>query len=365
MAFKRPTPKNLSADEMSNIVTSCSQQTGKSTRIRTYDKDYPVFEVPINKKVLAYIPNHVITTPEGTVDLRKDKFAAHQVIDGRNFCTIRCSSGIQSESLGLDGTCPLCDASGEVWDLYNKEYAEIALQKGIATDSPEAKDGLKQTRIDLLNKQVIKPAEVWLTFPIVVIDCVEKDGQSTTTPKRNDKGEIMGTPMWYSIREKTYTEKWGKALETAPSEDDMTPVHPGGLWAVLNFTYESKDGKHDKMGSARALAVGFKSMGADFAPWASHFDELTEGWTPEKAMEVLVDNQLRDMSELTDVANQLLKPVRDKLSMYALAGGAVATPNAGAIPTSADSALSSFGAVPASVPEVPQVPTGDASMGVQ
>ena len=379
MAFKRPTPKTLSADEMNNLVASASQQTGKAVRIKTYDKDYPVFETPINQKVLVYIPNHVVTEPDGTISLRKDKFAAHQVIDGRSYGTIRCTAGLQSETLGLDGTCPLCDASAEVWDLYNREYAEIAAQKGIAVDAPEAKDGLKQVRIDLLSKQVIKPAEVWYTFPIVVIECTEADGKLTTTPKKNEQGQIVGKPMWYSIREKTYIDKWVKAFETAPTEDDVAPTHPGGLWAVLNFTYESKDGKHDKMGSARALAVGFKNMSADYAQWATYFDQLTEDWTPQKAMEVLVDNALRDMNEQKEVADTLLKPVRDKIAMYELSKGGVA-PAIGAQSTG-DAALASFGAQPTSAPTadgavatgapasvptgVPQVATADANIGVQ
>lgn len=374
MAFKRPTPKtNLSTEEMSALVSLSSQQTGKASRVKTYDPNFPVFEVPVNQKLLVYIPNHIVTEPDGTISLRKDKFAAHQVIDGRSYSTIRCTAGLQSEALGLDGSCPLCDASAEVWDLYNREYAEIAAARNIAVDSPEAKEDLKQVRIDLLSKQVIKPAEVWYTFPIVVIECTEVDGKLTTTPKKNEQGQISGKPMWYSIREKTYIDKWVKGLETAPSEDDVPPTHPGGLWAVLNYTYESKDGKHDKMSSAKSLSVGFKAMSADYTQWATYFDQLTEEWTPMKAMEVLVDNALRDMNEQKEVADTLLKPVRDKIALYDLSKGGVA-----GIPaqSGADATLASFGATPVAgvgtptaptgAPSgVPQVPTADTNIGVQ
>lgn len=110
----------------------------------------------------------------------------------------------------------------------------------------------------------------------------------------------------------------GKAFETVATVDDIIPTHPGGLWAILNFTYESKDGKHDKMQSAKNLQVGFKPMSEDYVQWASYYDQLTEGWTPEKAIEVLVDNAVRDGAEMTEVADQLLKPVRDKLAMFNL-----------------------------------------------
>lgn len=378
MAFKRPTPKQLSQEEFSKVIDASSQQTGKATRLRTYDPNYPVFEVPVNQKVLAYIPNHTVMEADGVTTLRKDKFAAHQVREGRNYATIRCTSGIQSESLQLDGSCPLCDASAEVWELYNLEYKEIAKSKGLNPDAPEDHEALKPVRVDLLKNMVVSAPEVWYTFPIVVIECtVDAQGNPTTTPKKNEQGQINGKIVWYSVREKTYNDKWGKAFETAPTEDDITPTHPGGMWAVLNFTYESKDGKHDKMGSARALAVGFKSMSAEYQQVAAVFDKMTEGWTPDVAMNVLVDNALRDMPEQKEVADQVLKPVRDKIAMLQISQGG-ATPAIGVSSgTTADAVLSQFGATPAEVPTqgelpvgdvtggIPQVPTTDMSMGVQ
>ena len=375
MAFKRPAPKQLSQEEFSKVLGASAQQTGRTVRAKTYDPNYPVFEVPVNQKVLAYVPNHTVTEADGVITLRKDKFAAHAVRDGRSFATIRCTGGIQSETLHLDGSCPLCDASAEVWELYNLEYAEIAKSKGLNPEAPEDHEALKPVRIELLKNQVISAPEVWYTFPIVVIECTtDANGNLTTTPKKNELGQVNGKIMWYSIREKTYNDKWVKAFETAPTEDDITPTHPGGMWAVLNFTYDSKDGKHDKMGSARALAVGFKSMSAEYQAVASAFDEMTVGWTPEMAMNTLVDNALRSGEEQQEVCDQILSPVRDKIAMYKISQGG-AMPQIGANPTSADSVLSAFGATPAEVPTqgatpevagaIPQVPTTDVPMGVQ
>lgn len=343
--LKKPKAKKLSAEEIAVINASSAQQTGKMQTQKTYDADYPVFDIPVNQKLLVYVPNHTIMQPDGSIGLRMDKFAAHPIIDGRSYGNVRCTQGIVVDSLGLDGSCPLCNASNEVWDLYHREYESIAKAKGIATDSPEAKEGLKEDRKTLAQSMVIKQAEVWYTFPIVVIECEEKDGQLTTTPKKTADGQIVGKPCFYSIREKTYIDKWEPAFETVDS--DELPTHPGGRWVILNFTYPSQNGQHTKMGSANALKVGFKTMGADYKSWEQYFDDMTKEWTPEKAQEVVVLDAIRDMEETQEIADNLLKPVRDKIAIYKLSGG-VSTPQAQGIGVQGDaqSALANFGATP-------------------
>lgn len=342
--LKRPAPKKLSEAAQNAVTQASAQQTGKATRIKSYDTNYPVFDVPVNQKLLVYIPNHTVQNPDGTIGLRMDKFAAHPVIDGRSYADIRCTQGVEVEELGLDRSCPLCDSMQEVWSLYNHEYADIAKTKGIDPKSPEAQTALKQDRIDLASQMVIKQAEVWYTFPIVVIECEEKDGVLTTIPKKDAEGRIKGNPMWYSIRERTYLEKWGAGFDSLEPEDGVMPTNPAGLWAILNFTYTPQSGKHDKMGSAKALKVTFKTMNG-YDEWANYFDQLTLDWTPAKAQEVVVLDAVRDMAEMQEVRDALMKPVRDKLAMYELGSASTTAPavtdNGGA--KSAESALAGFG----------------------
>lgn len=346
--LRKPKAKNLSADELAVISASSAQQTGKAQTQKTYDPDYPVFDIPVNQKLLVYVPNHTVMNPDGSIGLRQDKFAAHPIIDGRSYGNVRCTQGIVIDSLGLDGTCPLCDASSTVWDLYHKEYDAICKTKGIPADSPEAQDGLKEDRKELAKNMVIKQAEVWYTFPIVVIECEEKDGQLTTIPKKTAEGQIVGKPYFYSIREKTYMDKWVPAFDTIDSDDGDVPTHPGGRWVILNFTYTPNSGNHTKMGSANALKVAFKNMSADYKAWEEHFDKMTESWTPQKAQEVVVLDVIRDMEETQEIADNLLKPVRDKLALYSLNDGTSDTnstaPTTG-VQGDAQSALQSFGAV--------------------
>lgn len=356
--LKRPKPKTLTPEEQNAINAASCAQTGKVSRPKSYDPDYPVFEVPVNQKVLIYVPNHTVMLPDGSMSLRWDKFAAHPVIEGRSFADVRCADSVISESLGLDGTCPLCAAIDEVWQLYNKEYADIAASKGVDPKSPEAQELLKEDRKNLAQKMAIKSADIWLTFPIVLIDCQEKDGKLTVIPKKDEEGRISGKPMWYSIRERTYLEKWGVAFDAFEEDGAEAPTTPAGQWVILNFTYQPKSGKHDKMGSARNLNVSFKQMNG-YEEWARYFDNLTEGWTPEKAQETVVLDVLRDMDELKEVADTIMKPTRDKLAMYELSeGGRVAPGLPAAPPSSAEQALGAFGGTPVADTKADSTPTG-------
>lgn len=355
MAIKRPAPKQLSIEASEKIAQAGASWTGGSSRPKSYDPNFPVFEVPINQKVLVYIPNHTVTAEDGSIDIRADRFPAHPCMEGRSYLNVRCINGFVNDDaqLNWDGTCPLCSGLSEVWDLYNHQYREIAASRGMSVDAPEAQDALKNERIELLKNRVIKEPEEWITFPIVVIECTEKDGQKTAQPKLTSDGKLIGTPMWYSIRKRTFEEKWVAGYDSIEGE---VPSSPAGLWAILNFTYTPKSGKCDKMGSAKALKVTFKTMDG-YGEWASYFDKMTEEWTPAKAQEVLELDSIRSMEETQEVADALLKPVREKLALYSLG----AAPQVAGIPqnSNAEQALAGFGATEApQTPAAPSVPTG-------
>ena len=342
--LKRPEKKNLTVEEQSSIINASRNQTGKTQVVKSYDSAYPVFEVPINQKLLVYIPNHIVTLPDGSVDMRADKFAAHPYQAGREFGNIRCSNGVVIESIGLDGTCPACDAVSESWELYNYEWEELAKSRGFADGGDAAKTALKEDMKKLLESRTMKQADVWYTFPIVVIDCeVGADGKPTTKPKVDANGQITGTPCWYSIREKSYIDKWLSPLDSVDI-DGVTPSHPAGLWAVLNFTYQSNDGTHDKMQSAKNLKVAYKNPDANLVETNSRFDKLTEGWTPEVASEVVVLDVLRSMDEMHDAVDTVMKGTREKIAMYKTVKGVGTAPQLGA--SNAQDALASFGATP-------------------
>ena len=49
--LRRPKPKKLSVEEQQLITTASAQQTGKQAFVKSYDPDYPVFDIPVNQKV--------------------------------------------------------------------------------------------------------------------------------------------------------------------------------------------------------------------------------------------------------------------------------------------------------------------------
>lgn len=338
----RPKAKTLTAEEQQMITNVSISQSTSTSKPKSWDKNFPVFEVPVNQKLLVYIPNHQIQNPDGSMSLRMDNFLAHPVIDGRSYDNIRCSSDMVAESLGLDGSCPLCEAISDVWALTNLEYKDIARSKGIDPESGDGQEALKEDYKRLCNEQVIKRAERWYTFPIVVIACEEKDGVLTTTPKKNEQGQITGTPMFYQIRERTFLDKWVAGFDALDDEENDGTNNPAGKWAILNFTYQPKSGNPDKMGSAKALKVVFKQM-AGYEEWAKYFDDQTKDWDVAKMREVCSLNAIRDMDEMKDAVNSLMQKTRDKLALYSL-GGAAAS-GAAQIGTNADAnaTLANFG----------------------
>lgn len=347
MAIGRMKPKQFKdAGAFSQVAQASQAQTGKKVTEKSIDPiNFPVFETPVNRKVLIYVPNHR-TEDELGIRLRMDKGAFHQVIAQGGYHSVRCLSGIILEEENYDGTCPLCDVLPECWDLYHKQYEETAKMKGIDVNN-DPEDSLKAVRQDLTKKMVVKGAEVWYTFPIVEIDCEE----GKTVPKKNAEGQLSGKVVWYSIREQTYKEKWEKAFEAMEEEC------AAGAWFVLNFTYESKSGQHDKMGSARALQVVYKPMGETYASWATYYDQLTEGWTPQKATETVIANFFLEMEEVQEVTDVAMQPVRDKLAMLNMVAGGIGVPqSAPIVGTSSPEAIASqFGAVP-----VESLPAGGA-----
>ena len=151
--------------------------------------------------------------------------------------------------------------------------------------------------------------------------------------------------MWYSIREATYLEKWASQLET----QDLT--HPAGNWLVLDFTYQSKSGKFDKMNSARALKVSVKEM-SKYVDWSKYYDEVTAEWTPQKATEIVIANHYLSLEDLTKVEEEAMKSTREKLDMFKVVSvgtGAIAGLPAGGT-VSPEALASNFGATPATTP---------------
>jgi len=369
--LKRPTPKKLSPEEQKAITNASSMQTGTVTVPKSYDKNFPVFEIPVNKKILVYVPNHTDVDADGKVILRADRFAAHPIIMGRSYLDVRCSAGIESAELHTDGSCPFCDAVQKSWELYNFEIDALARQRGIDRKTPEGKEALKEDSKKLLNNRAVKEAVEWLVFPIVVIDTEDTaDGKSTVVPKLDASGRITGKPCYYKIRKSTFLDKFGSAIDAYNeiTNNDLSIDNIGGQWLILDFTYAVKDGQQPTaMHSAKELKVTVKPMGDDYKPWAEYFDKQTEAWDVENIRTNVVFAVLRNAQEQQEACDEVMKPVEDKLVMYQMSqAGAMGIP---AQPTSASAVLEQLGNAEAQTPTpaqaAPTASTGELpNMGV-
>lgn len=346
--FKRPEPKKLTHEQMQKIVSASAKQEPGMSSPKTYNPDYPVFDTPVNQKVLIYIPNHSEIDEKGAVQIRADRYCSHTVRVGKAFTDVRCCGDLVNEELHWNGSCPVCDATNACWDLYKYQISDIARSKGVSPENAGTDELLAEDRKRLLSDMVVRAREKWITFPIIVIECEE----GKTVPKKGADGKINGTPMFYSIRELTYQDKWKKAFDAL--EDDGADENPAGRWAVLNFTYTPKTGQHTKRDSARNLSVSFRRM-EGYGEWEKYFDKLTEGWDAECAINNLVRNSVRSMEEMEEVAAQLLEPVNTKLAEYRIMKGEANVPQV--VTSSAEDALANFGGAEAGVESPMNPPT--------
>lgn len=331
--IKKFTPKVFSEEEFQDVSKASAEQDGSNRVPKSIDKDYPVFENPINAKVLSYVPNLTVVKPDGTIDMAKDEGAFHAIRYNHMFMYKRCYSGIINNY--YDGNCPFCNCVGEVWDLFNIEWEQLCKQKGV--DPNDETDPLKEDRRKLLNNMAITKAERWVTFPIVVVACEE----GKIKPKLKEDNTLDYEIMWYTCKERTiYKDKWLKGLGNVTDDDGVALTHPAGQWVILDYTYTPKNAgdKHTKMGSANALQVSVKTM-KGYEEVSAQLDQecIAKGWTPKKATETVVANFYLDMADVEELSNDAMKATRDKLVMLK----SVEAPTA---PSDVQSAINSFSA---------------------
>lgn len=345
------TPVKLSAETNSSVQKQLGVQEVQKAAPKSADPtNFPVFEVPVNKKVLIYVPNHVTTDSNGVENLRMDKPLIHSITDGKRFYSYRCISGIEAPEVGLTGECPLCDGCSEPWDLANLLIQEKCKAANLDPEDTE-NPSVKSIRSTCFSDRVLKDATRYYTFPIVVFETLNDDGKTFV----KDGDQLKYKVFWYTISESQYEEKWKKTLDAMEDE----PLHPGGNFFMLNYCYTPKSGEPNKRDSARNMAVNARNIkGSDKLCVA--LDQMTESWTPEKAQEMVIANQLYNVEQLQKVADTVLEGTRNMIALYS------GIPTAGAIAANEGFALEKKPEVPAgSGDESGSVPLDDVDLDMQ
>lgn len=304
-------PKEFTSEELDAIrVESASQTTGTggAPEKSADPENYPVFDIPVNMKKLIYVPKHTITGEDGTEELRMDKPLIHSVINGKKYQKIRCIHGL-SEATGYSGYCPLCDGEDEPWDLANAQIREQCNLRGF-TSEDKTNETVRSIKRDYYGLRVIKSAELMYTFPIVVIETDPSDIKKIVVDE--NKNPVHKT-YWYTISKVAYEKKWLKTLEGMEDE----PIHPGGHFFILNYTYDSKSGEYNKRDSARELQVVAKKI-KNSEDLAKLYDKETEDWGVAKAISTIFDNMYYEEEDIEAETNKILASTREKLVLYKL-----------------------------------------------
>lgn len=300
-------PKTFSKEQAEALkVESVAQVPVAVTPKSTDPENYPVFDIPVNDKVLIYVPNHVVVNMDGEEELRMDKPWLHSCLDGKRFTRIRCVKGL-SEDTGYSGRCPLCDGMEDPWTLANAIIKEQCDLRGLDPNDGD-NETVKAIKREHYSNRVIKKADQYYTFPITVIETDPADRKKIIT---DENGLPVHKNMWYTISKSSYDKKWVKSFEGMEDE----PTHPGGYFFVLNYTYESKSGEYSKMDSARELVV-IPKRSQELGKFAEIFDKETEDWDVLKAQETVIENQFYEESDMEAATDELLVETRQNIEIH-------------------------------------------------
>ena len=306
--IRKMKPKTFTEEQIVAIKAETVSQSAKGSYPKSNDPvNFPVFEVPVNEKVLVYVPNHTIMNADtGLEELRMDKPLLHDVKQGGKYSSkVRCVKGLSAEA-GYSGICPICEGVSEPWDLARELVASDCRKRGVDPTDKE-NDIVKEIKRTHYSSRVIKEVTSYYTFPIVVIETNPNNFKEIIF---DENGLPKHKTYWYTISESFYKKTWGKALENAEDE----PTHPGGRIFVLDYCYESKTGNYDKMTSAKELAVHIRNA-KGFEEYAPILDKETEEWDQYKAMSTVINNMFYEEKELEDLVDEVLESTRKNLGL--------------------------------------------------
>lgn len=336
MAFGKIKPKAMTKEALKDLSAQAQEQRFFTSVPKSEDPtNFPVFTLG-NEQYLVYVPNHTVVGEDGVEELRQDKPFIHTIEVNGRFHKIRCTDGIESEELGLDGTCPICDGRSVV-----DEYARIEADKLLVSQGFEAGDTSDEARKitrGIYDGRAIKRKSRNLTFPIAVFERT-----LTKNAKGRDVYELVldkdGYPkyqlMWYNISEALYAGSdsrkgiWKSELDKRSEEFDTDYVTPAGLWFTIEGRYVDDPQKWSARDAATQFSVsmlpnGPKGIDSDLVEeLAEEIDKASEEWTPEKAIQMVIANHFLPVDEVKESVEELLQPLKDKIELHKANLGAV------------------------------------------
>ncbi len=364
MALRRPKPKTFSSEQVSAILDASMNASASNSVPKVWDKNYNFFDTPANGgKYLIYVVPFFRTTATGATVFNEDSFLVHEINDGRTKSRVRCQKDLVIPELGLDSSCPFCDAMSESWKLYNHEYNDLCKKKGLDPNNDATYEAVKEDAKTIKgNMSVGGKLKRRHTFAIVVIETEpDASGNFQLKPAMDAEGHFKATPYFFSVSDYKFQESWLPALRDGLTSQGIASgaesfgENPsiGGRFFLLNYDIkDEKDPKKlaDKMTLANKYGVTYTSYTVasnvgyteEVRAW---FDSIATEYVPEKAQEVLVDNCIRDKEEMESYCAEIMQSTRTRLAVIDSSSSVMSNP----VISSTEQALASFGAVPQNV----------------
>lgn len=345
-------PQRVSISQINaQMISSAASQEASSSAAKVWNPDFPLFQTPLNRKILVYIPKDF--------DERKVELLIHDVHKGKSFGQVRCINGLSEgfEAFGYTGECPFCKATEDVWNLYNFKLDQKARELGVDRNN-DPDDLLKGTKDNLRNEMAIRNADKYICFPIVILP---SDAAGNLDPN-SAEGIKACYVLW---RKQRYMDKFSTDVLDGRES-------PAGTFERWSFTYDTKGKTAEAMLSAKALQVKILEKAdilAQLNPYTEACEQVVAPFTALQAIDNIKALNFYSYADCETEANAIVKNTRAILSA-AQAFGATASPAVGAAPaapqisTNAASAIANFGTVTptaAQTPAAPEVPAAPAS----
>lgn len=303
-------PIKLDKSQFSALMPELEKQTTSTSRPRSADPNYPVFQISPGEYVLVYVPNHITVDSEGKESLRMDTPILYPVEDG-SYSRYRSTQGID---LGdNNGLCAFTEARNEGYRLANelidREFARLGMQ------TSDTSDEAKAIKRSFYQKMPIGAPSRYYTFPVVVIESQDPtDLRGARKPKIVNNSVVTRT-YWMTMSE----NQWSKM--TSALENLEEPVeHPGGQFLLFNYTDTGKNPNASEAEKRRESGRNMKiqlvpTQGDSWPLLAEKFNKDTEDWDAYKAVETLYANMFYPYEDSVALCSKLLEPLRLEAEM--------------------------------------------------
>ncbi len=344
--------KVVDASMLQGLLEQSENQEVKKGSSRSTDPRFPVFTTPVDEDILVYIPRTNVVAGENGEEMKVLNAYVHDYKVGQTYGSIRCISGLFGnplfDALGYDGTCPACDATQEVWELYRHKLNAEAARLGVDPQN-DPSDILKPAREKILQEMDLRGADEYVTFPIVIIPTSGK-----LKPAENALQNLK--PVFVTWKKKRHEEKLLSSLDALINN----PGHPAGMFWHWKFSYQTGG----KQATARDSAKNAKYSpilegNQAFAALVKPCEAAAKEFTVLKAAEVIVASQFVYRDDYIKEVNKVMVKTRMFLELTQPGGAGVGV-GAKQIAQSANP-LANFGITP----DVKPAPTGNLGVAPQ